>query len=290
MLANWVKQTASAPGLGSATLVSVSGFSAMADQFAIGQPLIYEFINAAGLPIEAGIGSLTSSNVLSRDFVTNSMAGGVYSTANTPVNLTDSSYTVICSALKQLGTNSFGACHPSASYRCYIPSPVIYAGNTKGLTANVPFVVPVKIESLRGVASLGLEVTTLGGTSANKIRIGIYAAMPDGSVGPKLYECGDIDPSSTGAKSMPVVGGANSSVNGWAYAALLSDVTVIIHGGNSFHGQGSPLGMANGSSPYGRITCATVAAGWSVMPSTLTFSSFSALASEYPPLVYVYPA
>lgn len=291
MLVNWVKHTASAPGTGPATLTNVTGLASLSDQVALGQPFLYEFLDpSTGNPLEGGIGSLSSSNVLSRDYVTNAMVGGVYSTANTPVNLAAASYTVVCSALKQLGMNAFGACHPSAAFRCFIPSPYVPAANTKALIANTPFALPVKIETLRGVASLGVEITTPGGTSANKIRVGIYACMSDGSIGPKLYECGDIDPSTTGMKSASVVGGVNSTANGWAYAVFLSDVGVTIHAGNTSHSQGSPLGMTTATNINGRSTCVAVAAGWTTMPATVTHSTFGTLNAEVPPLLFVYPA
>lgn len=289
MLANWIIQTTTTTGTGDLTLSAVSGFSAFADQFVVGQPFYYEILqDADGKPVEVGIGKLIDATTLQRVSVMQTMSGGVLTNAGaTAVNLAAGTYRVICAIPMQAGIVSAppGA-NSLAAQRAGIPAPFITAVNTRAMVANTAHCVAARIEAGKGVSALGVQVTTAAGTASDKVRIGLYPIMPDGSAGPLVAESGDLRCDTTGVKSASLVDGKTNIPPGWYYIAFLCSVAPTLCAGTHLIAA-TPLGVLDIGQPYTYATCAAVSSGWIAMPASLPAIS-SLTAGQFPALPLIY--
>lgn len=292
MLANWVRQTTVTSGTGDLTIAAVSGYPTFSDEFVVGQPFYYALVkDSDGAPVEVGIGKLSSATVLQRTTVLQTFDGSFNNAPSGPVNLSGTHRVLCAGTMQQGGVTAFPGITSVASLRAAVLYPHVAGANTKALVANAPMIVSGRLDaSGKGVSALGVNVSTLGGTGTNKMRIGVYSVNTDGSPGALVAETGDMATNTTGLKSASLVGGKKNIPPGWYYFVLLSDVGVTLSAGStSVTAQVSPLGMVNASTPAIMGNCASVGSGWTSMPASITISSVWGLGSEVAPTIHVYP-
>jgi hypothetical protein len=289
MLANWVYQTTTTTGTGDLTLATVTNYSTFADQFAIGQPFYYEILKSDGTPVEVGIGKLSDSTTLQRIAIIQTMVSGVLTSVSpTAVNLGAGTYKVVCAIPANAGiVNAVPAAISNAAHRGCTPYPYINVANTKGLTANVMLVLGCRVEAGKGISGLGVQVTTAGGTSTDKVRLGFYPVLPDGSAGPLVMESGDLRTDTTGVKTASPVGNKSQIPPGWYYLGVVSSVAVTLRAANTTLAQTGPLGVTDPGQPNVYATCSAMTGGWTSLPSTMpTVTSVSP--GQFAPLPIIY--
>lgn len=293
MLANWIRQTTTTPGAGDLTLSAVANHCTFADEFVIGQPFYYMIQrDSDGSAVEHGIGKLSASNTLVRLAVLQTFDGSFNNAPSGHVSLTAGTYRVICAGtMQQGGVTTFPGITSAAALRAAVLYPYVASANNRTITANQPLVFAGRIDACgKGISALGVAITTAAGNASNKLRIGVYAINTDGSPGALVAETNDIQVDTTGNKSASLAGGKKIIPPGWYYFAILSDVAPgMSSGSTSVIAQTTPLGMTSGTSPASFGTCASVSAGWSSMPSSITISSVSGIGSGFGPLIYCYP-
>lgn len=106
MIANWVKASTTTTGTGTLTLSSVAGYPRPSDAIETGVHVQYVILTSAG-DLEAGIGTVSAGNMLTRDRINATWAGGTYtSVAPSALSLPAGTHEVI---ITQTAANTFSA-------------------------------------------------------------------------------------------------------------------------------------------------------------------------------------
>ena len=294
MLANWVKQKTTSTGTGDITLTSVDGFPTLNNTVGLDLPVSYHILrDSDGEPIEAGIGYLSASATFVRAKITARYIGGVLTqTSVSAVNLgiddTDGTYRVIFAPLATSVKSSLpGIDSVTSGVKRMVTSRHFLwdsNGDTKGIGANNFFIVPFELDTEMEITRCGIAVATAG--AASKIRVGVYACLPNGTPGKKLLETGDIDSTTTGVKDV-VFSSSRRLPAGWYYVGILSNVAgVAVRAYQASRLFPTPLGLNASLVP---ITCRNrpETNGWSSMPETFNMSGSTAILAllDYPPRI-----
>lgn len=294
MPANWVEQTTTTTGPGDLTLNTVaSNRVAFSVRFAIGQPFPYLIKNSSGDPVECGWGYLSATNTLKRPAsVIEKLVGGTLTVGGTPVSLAADTYTVEVANLAQLGCGgALPGIHALASVRGMIPFPYIGSANGKTLTADTPIFICGRYDLGKPLATLGVYVNTVAGTTTDKVRVGVYGINQDDSIGSLICQSGDMRTDSTGMKTSAATGGALSP-GAWYYWVMLASCAVKLEaaqGGNSTIAAVTPMGMKDMTFANSFGTANAITSGWSTMPTTITAASLTSMGTDYAPLPFYYP-
>lgn len=181
MLAYGIKETTSTTGTGTLTLSSVTGFPRFSDKFGVGASVSYAILDSNGAPLEIGIGTVGSSNTLSRGRILATYASSTYNDLTaTAVSLAGTS-TVICTG----APSSFFTSYPNvntvitsggnAPQRLVMDSRInTNSASSTGLTmlANNLYLVPF-FNAFQCVAS-GIALRIGTGVSGKSIIAGLY--------------------------------------------------------------------------------------------------------------------
>lgn len=293
MLGNWVQQTTTTTGTGNLTLSAVTGLPGFYDLFGATGYFAYEILDdATGAPLEAGIGHMSDATTLVRDRVTASYSSSVYdNTSPATISLAAGTKRVICALEEGSASPAIPNVQNAFGQRLIIPDGIQLAGNTKALGSNQMVLSCLRWNCGREIASLMCEITTLSGAGTDHLQLGIYALDHNGLPGPLLCRTGDIAPNTTGVKTASLAGGNFRLPPGWYWFAMMSNVTPTMRcyaAGSSQNAiLASPMGAPAGSgwnTRYGFFT-ATVGAGWTNLPSSVTLASAVQIASDFPPII-----
>ena len=150
MLGNWIEQTTTTTGTGNLTVASISNRKTIHGEFGTGGRFNYSIRDDSGNPLEAGIGHMSDSTTLVRDWVYEINTSGTFSkpqSASGQLSLASGTKTVAVSALAQhigIGQfSSFAAQNTTANNRLILPDNVILAeASTISLTQNRLYAFP----------------------------------------------------------------------------------------------------------------------------------------------------
>lgn len=230
MLGNWIRQTTTTTGTGNLTLSTVTGYAAFTDYFAADERFAYSILDdATGLPIEAGIGYL-SSGALVREIVESTLVSGTLDRSNpSAVTLAAGTKRVICAGTAGNLLSAAPVMWTGATYKSYGDPHVQQSGGGVALVANrvniTPFVKAVNAD----IDAVLIRVTTAGaGGIQAKAAIMAYAA--NGGPGAVLAESSGVAVDSTGIKTLTFT---RFNPPSRFFVCVLSDGTPSIQGFSS---------------------------------------------------------
>lgn len=224
MLGFGIRESTTTTGTGNLTIAAETGYPRFSDAFPYtsARRFYYSILDANNLPIESGIGYLTTnSNTLVREKVLATYVSSVYdNTAPTAATLGAGTKYVICTSAD---TGTFGGYLPYSPSGANGVSPGYQSSEiNKGLTATdaIDFY-PIPV--LARVECTGLYVNlSIGATAGKVFRMGLYQVRSDGRPGKILMDSGNIAADTTGAKNFTL--GTNVILNpGFYYFAMASD-------------------------------------------------------------------
>lgn len=270
--ANWTKETTSTTGAGDLTLVPVSGYPSIADQFVGGEAFNYTLMDVNNLPIETGVGSRVAPNMMSRDIVLEKYVSGVHTKGPTAPVVLSGVTTVICT----ITASSFAKSLPGvvdsgvANNKVHVPLNYTDLANSGILasSSNRLFYWPVEIGCSGPFNGFALRATS--GTNV-LVDAGLYSYGTDNRPGVKIVESLNNSFSS----------GANFAnfpsqliKPGWYFMALNMATALSFYYGSI--AKGSPLGVyvAEFHDPYGVLLQSGYAQG--SLPAVATSGSVSA--------------
>lgn len=293
MLGNGIKQTTTSTGTGNLTLAAVTGYPKVSDVVPLLFPVAYSLLDASGLLLEEGIGHLSDSVTFVRSMVTATYSASTYSggPANTAtpsaVSLTGTTTLIVTPNAASLESMLPAVDRVSSINRVASPANRNLNTSTLALTALRCHYMPSLLRIASPAVNLQINVTTPG-AAGTVARLGIYAVLENGYIGPLLATTGDIDVSTTGLKvatlSAPV-----TLPPGWYYLALVSSgaptITAFVSNvANSLGGH--PLGAVSGG--LGQIEYRYETLASAVLPSAASASTtLSQIGSGNIPAVYV---
>jgi hypothetical protein len=204
MFGNAIRQTTTSTGGTNLVLASVAGFVTFADEFAPGQRFVYEILDdATGAFIEAGIGYLSSGQLV-RERIEATLVSGVYDRA-TPaaVNLPVGTKRVICAATAYTSQSvAAGAFGTSSAVKGYGDGNLIFGSGGGYVTAGGRgFAMPFSAQAANEIDAVLVRVTTAG-PGGTLMRGAIYSIGADGLPDVQLALSGTEDGATTGLKSL----------------------------------------------------------------------------------------
>lgn len=290
MIGNWVQQTTTTTGPGNLTLAAVSGLVGFWALFGTA-PFMYAILDdATGLPIEAGIGHMNSSTEMVRDQPRSTYVAGPDNTSPSAVSLAAGTKRVICILEEGSVSPTIPNVQNAFGQRIVLPDGQMPAGGTRALGANQMLLTCLRWNCAREIAALACQVQTANGSASDRIQLGIYATDHNGLPGPLLCRSGDILPNSTGYKTSALAAGNFRLPPGWYWFAIMSNVTPTMVANaagssdkvNISTPMGGPAGSVNGR--YGFFT-ASIGAGWSSLPASVTLGTAVSVASDFMPTI-----
>lgn len=252
MFGNWIVQTTTTTGAGNLTLSAVSGYAAFSGQFADGQRLQYQILDdATGLPIESGVGYL-SSGALVRERIECTLVSGTFDNSTpSAVDLPSGTKRVICapSASSVMGAAAPGTFSPSGGFKGY--GDCVMSQGTGGnftLIDQRAIAVPFWAVSVQKINAVVVRVTAAG-AAGSLIRGAIYSAGSDGLPGVKLAESGTADGTTTGQKFLSFTAFRPPQR---FFAAVISTNAPSVYGGDNGVAT-SPLGFTSSQEAIGYL-------------------------------------
>lgn len=293
MLADAVKATSTTAGTGALTLSDPGGCVTPNSAFPFNfrfKYAIYTGGDSAPVFRESGIAYLTSATSMTRAKVnaTADGAGNLNTTNPTATDFAGATVTIICTpdaaSLESMLPAVDGV---STINRVVSPANRNVNTSTLALTALRCHYAPSLLRLMPPAVNLQINVTTPG-ASGTVARLGVYALLENGYIGPLLATTGDIDVSTTGLKvatlTTPV-----TLPPGWYYLAIVSSGAPTItawvsNAANSLGGH--PLGAVSGG--LGQIEYRYETLVSAVLPAAASPStSASQVGSGNVPAVYV---
>lgn len=246
MLGDAIKQTTTTTGTGALTVAAVTGYPTLANVFALGQPFSYTLLDSNGLFLEAGVGILTSSTVMTRSRICATFAGTTYTTSGATASSLSGTTTVI-------GT-------PHAASMAAVPQTVdgfnsgvgryISSAGTTNLRTTYTlgatmFYIPFMSEFGCIATAMAMEVTAAVSGNA---QLGIYAVAPLGQPGKLLASTAAFAVGTTGWKK-PALSANFAMPAGPYYVGLACSpaITVTAISNADYNTENSPLGFAGDS-------------------------------------------
>jgi len=297
-----IKETTTTTGTGTLTLSAVTGFPRVSDEFYDGQPLNYSIIDGTGKPVENGFGSYVASNTITRDYCYGKFVSGTW-TPNpaTKVNLgtdnTNSPWIVIITPATQMLSPVIPTVAAGAANRSVFGFPYAETANSFALIANAPIATCGYFGVGAAIASIMVTVQTAAGSVSDRIQVGLYPVMSNGTAGNLWARSGDILPNSTGQKISSLNGGNKLLPPGWYFVVLCSNVTPSVSAANAGGEQSiphnTPLGGTSTSNRQRNTTAkfAALSGGWTALPTSLgAITGFDSTSSTFPPVAAVVPA
>ena len=193
MLTNNVQEITSSSGVGDVTLGGSSeNGRTFSSQYALNSPIDYFIDNGTG-EFESGVGHLSSSTVLVRDLPLDG-------SSSLPVNFSAGDKQVFVGVGVQNSTaSSVGFSGVGANVKFMLPFNLSRMTTTQQLSANRQYFFEASFMRGALINLMGLQITTGGGTSANKMHIGLYEVNPlTGTAGRLIFEAANLDPSVAG--------------------------------------------------------------------------------------------
>lgn len=248
------KQTTATTGTGALTLSAVSGYPTLNDIFGVGPFFEYSLLDSNGAPLEHGIGHLSSSTVLVRDFPQQTYASSTYDdTSPSAVSLAGTTTVIGAAGPAGLQGAGFAIDGNSANVTRYFWSPhnqFSLGSSWKTLGALTVYYVPFYNMFGIVITRLGFQVHTAAAAGKNALA-GIYACKTNGYIGDLISTTGNIAVATTGFKNGTI--SARFFPPGWYYMAFQSDGTPAIEtyaaGGIANALMPTPLGLTNAAPP-----------------------------------------
>lgn len=217
MLSDRVKETTATTGTGSLTLAgAVTNFRTFTSGFLNDQTINYAI--ESGTAWEIGIGHLSSSTVLVRDYALSNSAG-----TTAKISITGTS-TVFCSMSEGQGGSSMQGVTDG-----FFSNPFVQAANitttqttSETITANRVYYLAFKLEVDGLFDAFAVDIRTAAGTGANKIHFALYDRGPHGGPGKRVISAEDMDPSVTGTIVSTFT--ETRLKAGWYWVSMWSDV------------------------------------------------------------------
>lgn len=293
MFGNWAEETTTTTGTGTLTLAAVSGKPRIANVFPVGEHVSYAILDAAGDPIEAGIGKVAASNTIERTIVRATYVSSTYTGANaSAVSLAAGTKTVIATPISGSFLGAAPGLNSSATVRIiFSPSYYLTNGDSAALgTSNTCIYVPFLMTFGCDIDGIMIEVATAG---AGNIRLGIYSVGGDGKPNTKIAETADVSCATTGIKTGTLT--RRTLPPGWYYLAVASKGVAISIAAN---GAGSedkapfptPLGFASFANAYAQAS-ETLSGGWTDLPATANGTlTYDTITSTFAPRIGLKPA
>lgn len=217
MIANWVKASTTTTGTGTLTLSSVAGYPRPSDAIATGVHVQYTILTSAG-DLEAGVGTVSAGNTLTRDLITSTWAGGVYtSVAPSALSLPAGTHEVI---ITQTAANTFNAAEYPQSVIAnsnFVSQHIAGAGSAQNCS-NATYVgqqtaYPFVLTTAGVLTGFACQVSVLG---ASDNFFALYQCAPNGGPGKRIaHHTTAINTGSTGYKTAAAA--ANVRVTPGAY-------------------------------------------------------------------------
>jgi hypothetical protein len=253
MLAFGIKETTATTGTGTLTLSSVSGFPRFADKFAVGASVSYAILDSNGAPLEIGIGTVGSSNTLSRYRILATYASATYNDLTATAVSLSGTNTVICTG----APSSFFTAYPnvntvitssgSAPQRLVMDSRInTNSASSTGLTmsANNIYLVPF-FNAFQCIAS-GIALRIGTGVAGKSIIAGLYRLDHRGYPAKLIGETASTAAATSGVNwSASFSGGKVALEPGMYVIGLVSDGTPAI-GAVTGTAIFNPFGVASG--------------------------------------------
>lgn len=238
MLANNVQESSTTTGAGDITLAGASeNGRTFSSQYAVNSRFTYFIDNGSG-EFETGIGYLSNSTTLVREFPKDGSAA-------LPVNLSAGTKQVFVGAsMSNLFTNSDGFSDLSSQSKFMVPSNYVRTNATQALTADRIFYCPIWITRGITIDLLGVRITTGQGTAANNLHLGIYDVDPNtGEAGHLITSTTGLDPSVAGT-----ISGSITEIElqpGWYYAGVWCDTNPTLRANGADISMRNPFSVAN---------------------------------------------
>lgn len=228
MLSNWIRQTTTTTGTGDLTLATVSGYNTFHGAFSTAQRFRYNILNDSdGSPIEIGIGHMSDSTTLVRDWVIATMVSGTYTpqeNSSGQATLASGTKRVVCtgdaSAFMTNPLRAFSRNNTDANRRLILPSNYIERQSTTVAipTANRLYAWPVFIGDRGPFDAIGFR----GSATGIDLDMALYRAGVDGLPGNLVFGATAV------ASAAGMFFGTISSTvltPGWYWAAVNASTT-----------------------------------------------------------------
>lgn len=273
MLGNWINQTTTTTGTGDLTLSAVTGYPGFNDTFGLDREFYYTILDATGLPIETGVGHLSSSTTLVRDRPVVTYSSGVLDDSGpAAISLTSGTKTVICAdeAGSRMVAPHVIAPSSTTAYRRVIPHAAMgYTATSVTLTRNRLYFVPIMVSGVEQIATIRAMNGISGGSGGTQNwKLALYDSLPTGGPGKKLYESGSLAPTSLAELTYTLPASVRLPP-GWYWLAIAHDCTTAPNIYSSAPaGSVTPLGMDMANGP---VRCFGLSydmtAGWTSLPN-----------------------
>ena len=193
MLSDRVRETTATTGTGSLTLAgAVANFRTFASGFLVDQTVNYWI--ESGTAWESGVGHLSSSTVLVRDYVLSNSLG-----TTAKISITGTS-DVFCNMSEGQNGGSMQGITDGFFSNPFVQSAHITSTLTTSHTivANRTTYTAFKLEVDGLFDAFAVDIRTAAGTGSNKIHFALYDRGPHGDPGKRILSAVDLDPSVTG--------------------------------------------------------------------------------------------
>jgi hypothetical protein len=204
MLANWIKATTTTTGTGTVTLSAVSGYPRPSDAIETGIHVQYTIKTSAG-DLEAGIGTVSASNTLTRDLITSTFVSGTYTSVSpSAISLPSGTHEVI---VTPTAANYFSAAeYPQSAIANtnFVSQHIAGAGSAQNCS-NSTYVgqqtaYPFVLKTAGVLTGFACQVSVLG---ASDNYFALYQCASNGAPGKRIaYHTTAINTGSTGYKTV----------------------------------------------------------------------------------------
>lgn len=248
MLANWVKQAVSAGGTGNLTLGAAdAGHVTLNDALGVGSS--FNYVIEDGNDRETGIGRLSASTTLVRDFVRETLVSGTYdNTSPAAINVTTAAKVALAPTASGMVEAMPRPCGTTAAERRVVLTPhqgAILTWSTDTLAANFAYFFPVYWPGGRPIGNLYCDVQTAA-AAGKLVKVGLAVPNDDWTACRVVVEAASVGADVTGMRTGAVATPVNLPP-GWYVGIIASDGTPIMRSATQ-QGAADPFGW-HGTTP-----------------------------------------
>lgn len=224
MHGNGIRESCTTTGAGSLTVAEVTGFPRFSAKYPTGADYLfpYTITDEAGAPIEGGLGYLSATSTLVREYPMWSYASGTYAdAAPSAVSLPAGTKYVHCSAPWQVlrAGISFGCqfAHGTSAYKAIFNrlSTTTTSGANSWTSNDRMHYWPVLFDE--GAVCSGIVISGVTNSGGYGFGCGLYSVRRDGRPGARLATTGKVTPTAGSAPQVISFAGGNIAVPPGSY-------------------------------------------------------------------------
>ena len=262
MLSDRVRETTATTGTGSLTLAgAVANFRTFASGFLVDQTVNYWI--ESGTAWESGVGHLSSSTVLVRDYVLSNSLG-----TTAKISITGTS-DVFCNMSEGQPGSSMQGVTDGFFSNPFVMSAHQLASGTSSHTLAINRITYVAFWLVCDglFDGFAVDIVTGAGTGANSIHFALYDRGPHGDPGKRVLSAVDMDPSVTGTSVATFT--ETRLKSGWYWISMWSDVAPTFSGPSNAT-DALPTNFGVNSNGNQITNCYVAASSLAVLPDPAT--------------------